>query len=80
MQSKNNDKTFSLSIGFKLTMLLIESKTSYAELLSAELSWSKKREGGGGGGRLSLSAFLGTGDIGVHIVHISHVIITYTLE
>ena len=30
--------------------------------------------------RLSLSAFLGTEDIGVHIVHISHVIITYTLE
>ena len=30
--------------------------------------------------RLSLSAFWGTADIGVHIVHISHVIITYTLE
>ena len=30
--------------------------------------------------RLSLSAFLGTEDIGVHIVHISRVIITYTLE
>ena len=30
--------------------------------------------------RLSLSAFLGTEDMGVHIVHISRVIITYTLE
>ena len=30
--------------------------------------------------RLSLSAFLGTEGNGVHIVHISHVIITYTLE
>ena len=30
--------------------------------------------------RLSLSAFWGTEDIGVHIVHISRVIITYTLE
>ena len=30
--------------------------------------------------RLSLSAFLRTEDIGVHIVHISHLIITYTLE
>ena len=30
--------------------------------------------------RLSLSAFLGTEDIAVHIVHISRVIITYTLE
>ena len=30
--------------------------------------------------RLSLSAFLGTEDIGVHIVHINRVIITYTLE
>ena len=30
--------------------------------------------------RLSLSAFLGTEDIGVHIVQISHLIITYTLE
>ena len=30
--------------------------------------------------RLSLLAFLGTEDIRVHIVHISHVIITYTLE
>ena len=30
--------------------------------------------------RLSLSAFLRTEDIGVHIVHISRVIITYTLE
>ena len=30
--------------------------------------------------RESLSAFLGTEDIGVHIVHISCVIITYTLE
>ena len=30
--------------------------------------------------RLSLSAFLGTEDIGVRIVHISRVIITYTLE
>ena len=29
---------------------------------------------------LSLSAFWGTEDIGVHIVHISRVIITYTLE
>ena len=32
------------------------------------------------GERLSLSAFWGTEDIRVHIVHISHVIITYTLE
>ena len=30
--------------------------------------------------RLSLSVFLGTEDIGIHIVHISRVIITYTLE
>ena len=30
--------------------------------------------------RLSLSAFLRTEDIGVHIVHISRLIITYTLE
>ena len=30
--------------------------------------------------RLSLSAFLGTEDIGVHVVHISRVVITYTLE
>ena len=30
--------------------------------------------------RLSLSDFLGTEDIVVHIVHTSHVIITYTLE
>ena len=30
--------------------------------------------------RLSLSAFLVREDIGVHIVHISRVIITYTLE
>ena len=30
--------------------------------------------------RLSLSAFLGTEDIVVHIVHTSHVIKTYTLE
>ena len=30
--------------------------------------------------RLSLSAFWGTEDIGVHIAHISRVIITYTLE
>ena len=30
--------------------------------------------------RLNLSAFLRTEDIGVHIVHISCVIITYTLE
>ena len=36
---------------------------------------SEKRER-----NISLSAFLGTEDIGVHIVHISHVIITYTLE
>ena len=35
---------------------------------------SKERE------RLSLSAFLRTEDIGVHIVHISRLIITYTLE
>ena len=30
--------------------------------------------------RLTLSAFLRTEDIGVHIVHISHLIMTYTLE
>ena len=30
--------------------------------------------------KLSLSAFLRTEDIGVHIVHISRLIITYTLE
>ena len=30
--------------------------------------------------RLSLLTFLGTEDTGVHIVHISHVIITYTLK
>ena len=30
--------------------------------------------------RLSLSAFLRTEDTGVHIVHISRLIITYTLE
>ena len=30
--------------------------------------------------RLSLLAFLRTEDIGVHIVHISRLIITYTLE
>ena len=30
--------------------------------------------------RLNLSAFLGTEDIAVHIVHISRLIITYTLE
>ena len=30
--------------------------------------------------RLNLSGFLGTEDTGVHIVHISCVIITYTLE
>ena len=30
--------------------------------------------------RLSLSAFLRTEDIGVHIVHISRLIITFTLE
>ena len=30
--------------------------------------------------RLSLSAFFGTEDIEIHIVHISRVIITYTLE
>ena len=36
--------------------------------------WQKERE------RLSLSAFLRTEDIGVHIVHISCLIITYTLE
>ena len=35
---------------------------------------SRKRE------RLSLSAFLGTEDTEVHIVHISRIIITYTLE
>ena len=37
-------------------------------------AWERERE------RLSLSAFLGTKDIGVHIVHISRVTITYTLE
>ena len=37
-------------------------------------SESRERE------RLSLSAFLRTEDIGVHIVHISCLIITYTLE
>ena len=39
--------------------------------------------GSGNGERerdLSLSAFLGTEDIAVHIVHISLLIITYTLE
>ena len=30
--------------------------------------------------RLSLSAFFRTEDIGVHIVHVSRLIITYTLE
>ena len=30
--------------------------------------------------RFSLSAFLRTEDIGVHIVHISRLIITYTME
>ena len=30
--------------------------------------------------RLSLSVFVGTEDIGVHVVHISRVIIAYTLE
>ena len=30
--------------------------------------------------RLSLSAFWGTEDIGVHIVHVSRVIMTYALE
>ena len=30
--------------------------------------------------RLSLSAFLRTEDIGVHMVHISRLIMTYTLE
>ena len=41
---------------------------------SISLKVSRERE------RLSLSAFLRTEDIGVHIVHISRLIITYTLE
>ena len=44
----------------------------YREFTATE----REREGGG----LSLSAFLGTEDIGVHIVHISRAIVTYALE
>ena len=44
--------------------------------LSKVWHWKRERERE----RLSLSAFLRTEDIGVHIVHISRLIITYTLE
>ena len=45
-----------------------------AELSTHPLPTERERD------RSSLSAFLGTEDIGVDIVHISRVIITYTLE
>ena len=49
-------------------------KAMYLRHLDAEIWEKRERE------RLSLSAFLGTEDIAVHIDHISRLIITYTLE
>ena len=51
--------------------LVIQAAYDYVKHI--DLEWSERE-------RLSLSAFLGTEDIGVHIVHISRAIITYTLE
>ena len=51
-------------------------KEGKREIDRGELRRAREREGV----RLSLSAFLGTEDIKVHIVHISRVIISYTLE
>ena len=61
----------------KLTKLTLEQQYIFhvlCSLLMHLLLWERERE------RLSLSAFLRTEDIGVHIVHISRLIITYKLE
>ena len=54
--------------------LLPDGTKPLPEPMLTNHQWERERE------RLSLSAFLRTEDIGVHIVHISRLIITYTLE
>ena len=58
--------------GFKIRECLIWLYWLFVR--HCQLSEKNRRE------RLSLSAFLGTEDIAVHIVHISCLIITFTLE
>ena len=68
----------------RLTMWIIHDMDVYNEQLiryssclhtqRCDVKPSEKEE------RLSLSAFLGTEEIAVHIVHIRHLIVTYTLE
>ena len=65
LYSEWNRSLESMKLGFRIFI-------SY--MLSREYHLVRERE------RLSLSAFLRTEDIEVHIVHISRVIITYTLE
>ena len=52
----------------------VQLNLTHVNATGIHLWWERERE------RLSLSAFLRTEDIGVHIVHISRLIITYTLE
>ena len=67
---KNPIKIYNLT----LTILSHESQCmTHCHVLTIRQNF-RERE------RLSLSAFLRTEDIGVHIVHISRLIITYTLE
>ena len=72
---------FVMSMSWAFTMWSVHQKcSSYNDGLVLDCSvplanaLERERE------RLSLSAFLRTEDIMVHIVHISRLIITYTLE
>ena len=65
MMRHHNEYTYWVVISNMILFILLSMHWKYKV---------KERE------RLSWSAFFGTEDIGVHIVHISRVIITYTLE
>ena len=57
-----------------MKVALTHLREKHGVTISGYLDDKRERE------RLSLSAFLRTEDIVVHIVHISRLIITYTLE
>ena len=60
----------------RLSNVYVRQTTFHVSLATVRCSLAEERERE----RLSLSVFLRTEDIGVHIVHISRLIITYTLE
>ena len=73
---KTDSHNWLMNTGAAMSFDLIQACRSGLVLYSIVLSEAggeRERE------RLSLSAFLRTEDIGVHIVHISRLIITYTL-